>query len=58
MQALILAAGRGTRMGEKTSELPKCLLEVGGRALIEHQLETLAECGVVRSASWWVTARI
>ncbi len=46
MRALILAAGRGSRMGEKTSERPKCLLEVGGRALIEHQLEALADCGV------------
>jgi len=33
-------------MGDRTSEVPKCLLEVGGRALIEHQLETLADCGV------------
>jgi choline kinase len=33
-------------MGGRTSELPKCLLEVGGRPLIEHQLETLADCGV------------
>lgn len=46
MRALILAAGRGSRMGEKTAERPKCLLEVGGRALIEHQLEALADCGV------------
>jgi len=46
MQALILAAGRGSRMGKKTHELPKCLLEVGGRTLIEHQLETLADQGV------------
>lgn len=33
-------------MGDRTSELPKCLLEVGGRPLIEHQLEALADCGV------------
>ncbi|MDP6980667.1 MAG: phosphocholine cytidylyltransferase family protein [Myxococcota bacterium] len=46
MKALILAAGRGSRMGEKTAEQPKCLLQVGGKALIEHQLETLADCGV------------
>jgi choline kinase len=46
MQALILAAGRGSRMGKTTEDVPKCLLEVGGKALIEHQLEALAECGV------------
>ncbi len=46
MQALILAAGRGRRMGEKTAGLPKCLLEIGAKPLIEHQLEALAESGV------------
>lgn len=46
MRALILAAGRGSRMGDRRDSQPKCLLEVGGRALIEHQLETLADCGV------------
>lgn len=46
MRALILAAGRGSRMGDETEQRPKCLLEVDGRALIEHQLETLADCGV------------
>ncbi len=46
MRALILAAGRGSRMGDETEGRPKCLLEVDGRALIEHQLETLADCGV------------
>lgn len=46
MQALILAAGRGSRMGSKTSEVPKCLLEIGGKPLIEHMLEGLAESGV------------
>lgn len=33
-------------MGEKTAELPKCLLEIGGKSLVEHQLEILADCGV------------
>lgn len=46
MRALILAAGRGSRMGDETEQRPKCLLEVDGRALIEHQLETLADCGI------------
>ena len=46
MQALILAAGRGSRLGNKSEEAPKCLLEVGRRPIIEHQLEALAEAGV------------
>lgn len=46
MQALILAAGRGSRLGSKSNDLPKCLLEVGRQHLIEHQLETLSEAGV------------
>ena len=46
MQGLILAAGRGSRLGEKTTEVPKCLLEVGRRPLVQHQLETLSDAGV------------
>lgn len=46
MQALILAAGRGSRLGSHTADVPKCLLEVGRRPLIEHQLGTLADAGV------------
>lgn len=46
MQAVILAAGRGSRLGKMGRDRPKCLLEVGRRPLIEHQLETLAEAGV------------
>ena len=39
MRAIILAAGRGSRMGDLTDEKPKCLLEVYGKPLIEHQIE-------------------
>ncbi len=46
MRALILAAGRGTRMGAAAGGLPKCLLPIGGRPLILHQLDALAEAGV------------
>jgi choline kinase len=44
--AIILAAGRGRRLGELTDERPKCLLRVGPMSLLEHQLEALAERGV------------
>ena len=46
MKAMILAAGRGERMGELTAEQPKPLLAVGGKPLIEHHLERLAAIGV------------
>jgi choline kinase len=46
MQALILAAGGGSRLGIQGDGGPKCLLEIGGRPLIEHQLEALADAGI------------
>jgi N-acetyl-alpha-D-muramate 1-phosphate uridylyltransferase len=43
---MILAAGRGVRMGELTAERPKPLLEVGSRSLLERHLLALARSGV------------
>ncbi len=45
-RAVVLAAGRGTRMGEVTEETPKPMLRVHGRPLLEHVLERLAAAGV------------
>lgn len=47
-RAVVLAAGRGTRMGEATAELPKPMLAVRGRPMLEHVLENLASAGVER----------
>lgn len=45
MRALILAAGRGSRMKATTAERPKCLVEVGGRTLLERQIDSLRAGG-------------
>ncbi len=41
MQAVILAAGKGSRMKELTAEVPKPMLIVGGKPILQHKLETL-----------------
>ncbi|MGW1867659.1 phosphocholine cytidylyltransferase family protein [Streptomyces mauvecolor] len=46
MRAVILAAGRGSRLGSLTDERPKCLVELAGRSLLERQLDTLHAAGV------------
>lgn len=46
MQAVILAGGVGSRLEKLTSGRPKCLVEIGGRPLIIHQLEALSDHGV------------
>jgi choline kinase len=46
MQALIMAAGRGSRLGEMTDALPKSLLDLGGITPLEFQIDLLAEKGV------------
>jgi len=49
MEAVILAGGKGTRLGARSNGLPKPLVPVAGRALIEYQLELLARCGIRRA---------
>ena len=43
MQAVILAAGKGTRMKDLTTEVPKPMLEVLGKTLLEHKFDALPE---------------
>lgn len=46
MKAVILAAGKGTRMRELTSDIPKPMLQVQGKPILEHILEGVRGAGV------------
>jgi L-glutamine-phosphate cytidylyltransferase len=47
-QAVVLAAGRGSRLGTLTADTPKCLLDVGGRPLLDWTLAALQQAGIDR----------
>ncbi|HEX3682112.1 MAG TPA: sugar phosphate nucleotidyltransferase [Bryobacteraceae bacterium] len=47
-RAVILAAGKGTRMGAITHETPKPMLPILGKPMLEHILERLARAGINR----------
>lgn len=46
MRALILAAGRGSRMKDLTTSKPKCLVELHQKPLLRYQIESLRSAGV------------
>lgn len=45
-KCIILAAGTSTRLRPLTDEIPKCLLEVGGRPLLERTIENVLTAGI------------
>jgi dTDP-glucose pyrophosphorylase len=45
-KAVLLAAGRGTRMRELTAEIPKPMIEVRGKPVLQHIVEGLRDAGV------------
>ncbi len=46
MRVIILAAGQGKRLLPLTADVPKALLDIGGKPLIERQMEAFSACGV------------
>ncbi|MFN0194862.1 MAG: NTP transferase domain-containing protein [Aestuariivirga sp.] len=46
MRVVILAAGQGKRLLPLTAEVPKALLDIGGKTLIARQIEAFAACGI------------
>jgi len=46
MRAIILAAGSGLRLGQHTKDIPKSLLDINGKSILERQISLLREHGV------------
>jgi choline kinase len=46
VKAIIVAAGRGRRLGPETAAIPKCMVAIAGRPILHRQLEALAGAGV------------
>jgi len=50
LKAVVLAAGKGTRMREITDSIPKPMVEISGRPILWHILSALADAGVESAA--------
>jgi N-acetyl-alpha-D-muramate 1-phosphate uridylyltransferase len=60
MNVMILAAGKGERLRPLTEYLPKPLLEVGGKSIIEHTIQRLHGLGIERVVinAWYLADRL
>ena len=45
MKGIVIAAGLGSRMGQLTDEMPKCMLPINGRPLLHHTMDHMREAG-------------
>jgi len=48
MKAIIIAAGPGSRLNPLTDDKPKCMLELKGKTLLQHQIDALRGAGIDR----------
>jgi D,D-heptose 1,7-bisphosphate phosphatase len=48
MDAVILAGGKGTRLGELAAAIPKPMIPIGGKPVLQHQIEMLKDSGIDR----------
>lgn len=48
MKAVILAAGKGSRLGEYTKGRPKCMLALGDETILQRELRILQVCGICK----------
>ncbi|MCK4429507.1 MAG: phosphocholine cytidylyltransferase family protein [Candidatus Aenigmarchaeota archaeon] len=46
MKAIILNSGEGKRLKPITEKIPKCLVKVNGKTILDYQLENLVNCGI------------
>ena len=45
-KAIILAVGQGSRLHPYTKNLPKCMVEIGGKPLVQYQIDVLQNAGI------------
>lgn len=55
MKVMILAAGQGTRLRPLTDEIPKCMVKLNSKSLIERQIESIKACGVLEQDIYILT---
>ena len=46
MKVIILAAGQGTRLRPYSDNIPKCMVEMAGKPLLLHQLDSMKACKI------------
>lgn len=55
MRVIILAAGQGSRLRPLTDNIPKCMVEICGKSIIERQINTMNQCGINNKDIYIVT---
>ena len=54
MQALILAAGKGSRLGSLTENKPKCMIDVAGKSIIDRTVESLINNNINHMTNFYI----